>query len=175
MVWLTGVPASGKTTLANALADRIRARGRPVEVIDGDVIRTTLCRDLGFSREDRAENVRRVGLLSEMLARNGVTAIVALVSPYREDRDAVRAQVANFLEVHVDCAPDVPRQRDPKGLYARARRDDLIALTGLSAPYEEPIAPDLHLYTDREDVASCTNRLVALLETRDLLSTSVKQ
>ena len=154
-VWLTGLPSAGKTTLANGLAGRLRADGARVEVLDGDVVRTRLTRGLGFSRADRSENVRRVGFVADLLSRNGVVAVCALVSPYREDRDAVRAMHAGrFVEVHVSTPLSVCAARDVKGLYARQREGTLQGLTGVDDPYEAPLHPEVVVPTHDRDVAA---------------------
>lgn len=143
-IWLTGLPSAGKTTLAGALCDRLRLEGRRVEVLDGDVVRATISKDLGFSREDRAANVRRVGSVAHLLSRNGVVVICALVSPYQEDRGAVRdMHDGRFFEVFVATPVEVCAQRDVKGLYAKQREGTLVGLTGVDDPYEPPTAPEL--------------------------------
>lgn len=163
-VWLTGLPSSGKTTLAHALAERLRADGRRVEILDGDAVRTNLTRDLGLSREDRAENVRRVGFVAHLLSRNGVVAVCALVSPYREDRDAVRElHAGRFFEVHVATPVDVCAERDVKGLYARQREGTLVGLTGVDDPYEPPVAADLVVHTHAQSVEESVEEMWAAL------------
>jgi len=144
-VWFTGLPSAGKTTIATGLAGDLRARGLALEVLDGDAVRAELSRDLGFSRADRDENVRRVGYVANLLSRNGVVVLCALASPYREARDAVRALHGNgrFFEVYVATPADVCRQRDVKGLYARQADGALTGLTGADDPYEPPLAPEL--------------------------------
>lgn len=141
-VWLTGLPASGKTTLAQAVQDSLRADGTASYVIDGDELRTGLTSDLGFSRDDRAESVRRAGELALVLLRAEVVPLVSLVSPYRTDRDLVRSRHREsgfgFIEVHVATPLEVCEARDPKGLYAKARRGELRWMTGLDDPYEPP-------------------------------------
>jgi len=152
-IWLTGLPSAGKTTLAYAVAERLRAKGARVEVLDGDVVRTHLTKDLGFSREDRAENVRRIGFVAHLLSRNGVVAVCALISPYREDRDAIRAlHAGRFFEIHVATPLGVCAERDVKGLYARQRAGTLRNLTGVDDPYEPPLAPELVVPADRQTV-----------------------
>ena len=158
-VWLTGLPSSGKTTLASGLADRLVAAGRRVEVLDGDVVRRDLTKELGYSRHDRAENVRRVGFVAHLLSRNGVVAICALVSPYRQERDEVRAlHRGRFAEVYLSAPLEVCAARDVKGLYARQRAGELQGLTGVDDPYEAPLEPDVvvptHLQTVEESVAT---------------------
>ena len=146
-IWLTGLPASGKTTLVNAVATELAIAGRPAQVVDGDALRIGLTSDLGFSKEDRAESVRRAGEVALILAQAGVVALVSLVSPYREHRDSVRRRHAGsgvaFVEVHVATPLEVCEQRDPKGLYAKARRGDLTGMTGVDDPYEPPLHAEI--------------------------------
>ena len=152
-VWLTGLPSSGKTTLAHGLAGRLRSAGRPVEVLDGDVVRAHLTKELGFSRHDRGENVRRVGFVASLLSRNGITAVCALVSPYREHRDEVRAlHDGRFVEVHVAAPVEVCVERDVKGLYARQRAGTLHGLTGVDDPYEPPLRAEVVVPTHLQSV-----------------------
>jgi adenylyl-sulfate kinase len=146
-VWMTGLPGSGKSTIAGGVEERLLAGGRPVYVLDGDNLRHGLNGDLGFSASDRAENVRRTGEVSALLADAGVVVLVALVSPYRADRAAARAihdaRGLPFLEVHVATSLEECERRDPKGLYARARAGEITGLTGVDDPYEPPDAPDV--------------------------------
>lgn len=156
-IWFTGLPSAGKTTLANGLGERFRRSGRRVEVLDGDVVRIHLSRGLGFSREDRAENVRRVGFVADLLSRNGVVAVCALVSPYRAERDEVRARHGGrFCEVYVAAPVEVCAERDVKGLYARQRAGEIQGLTGVDDPYEPPLHPEVtvptHLQTVEESL-----------------------
>jgi bifunctional enzyme CysN/CysC len=148
-LWFTGLPAAGKTTLTVELERELVSRGRPAYRLDGDTVRRDLCGDLGFDREARAENVRRVALVSRLLADAGVLALVALISPYTADRELARgvhgALSLPFLEIFVDTPIELCQQRDPKGLYERARRGELEALTGVDDPYERPSNPDLRL------------------------------
>ena len=163
VVWLTGLPAAGKSTLAMALRETLVAESIPTCIIDGDVLRQGLCSDLGFSEKDRQENVRRAGEIAKILADQGVLAIVALVSPYERDRRAVRGRLQHgkFFEVHVDCTVDECRRRDPKGLYRRADRGEIPLFTGVSDPYEEPAAPELRIRTHEETVETSVGRLMA--------------
>ena len=148
-IWFTGLSGSGKTTTAERLVELLEAEGRTVTVLDGDVVRTHLSRGLGFSREDRDENVRRVGFVAAEIVRHGGTCVCALVSPYRSTRDEVRAMVGrnSFIEVFVDTPLEVCAARDVKGLYAGSDRGEVPALTGVADPYEPPIAPDVRLET----------------------------
>ncbi|MCS7275669.1 MAG: adenylyl-sulfate kinase [Dehalococcoidia bacterium] len=173
VVWLTGLSGAGKTTIAEALAERLRAVGQRVEVLDGDVVRQHFSKGLGFSREDRLENIRRVAYVAHLLARNGVAVIVALISPYREGREYARSLIGDFLEVYVKCPIEVLVQRDVKGLYAKALRGEVANFTGISDPYEEPLAPDLVLETDRESLEESVARLWSALAQRGYVPDSV--
>lgn len=174
-VWLTGLPSSGKTTLAESMASELRGSGLEVEVLDGDVVRRNLTAELGFSREDRSRNVARVGYVSHLLARHGVIVLVAVIAPYADARDAVRKVHAEtgtaFAEVHVAAPADVCRRRDVKGLYARHAAGQLIGLTGIDDPYEVPAAPELrietHLQSERQSLASLRDLLVRMGLIRD--------
>jgi len=172
-LWLTGLSGAGKSTLAQAVRQLLADRGHRVEVLDGDEVRRNLSRGLGFSREDRDTNIRRIGFVARLLSRNGVVAIVAAISPYREIRDEVRrAHEASFVEVFVDCPLDVLIRRDTKGLYARALRGEISHFSGISDPYEPPGAPDIVVHTDHEAVEQSTARIVSWLETSRLVPLS---
>ena len=147
-VWLTGLSGAGKSTIAAELQQRLRTLGYRVEVLDGDEVRAHLSRDLGFSKEDRDANVRRLGWLCELLNRNGVVAIVAAISPYRAAREDVRSRIPHFLEVYVDCSLETLIARDPKGLYRRAISGGIDHFTGVSDPYEPPLTPEVVCRTD---------------------------
>lgn len=164
VVWFTGLPSSGKSTLAGRLAGALRERGLGVEVLDGDEVRTTLTRDLGFSREDRDENIRRIAWVAKVLARNGTVAITAAISPYRAARDQARREIGRFVEVYVKCPVEICMQRDVKGLYGRALRGDLPCFTGVSDPYEEPPDPEVVVETDRQAPAEGVRLILAYLE-----------
>ncbi|MEW2067181.1 adenylyl-sulfate kinase, partial [Streptomyces sp. NPDC007346] len=165
-VWLTGLPSAGKTTLAQALAARLRADGRRVEVLDGDEIREFLSAGLGFSREDRHTNVQRIGLVAEVLARNGVTAVVPVIAPFADSREAVRERHAKsatpYLEVHVATPVEVCSVRDVKGLYAKQAAGEISGLTGVDDPYEAPESPDLRIESHQQTVQESAAALHAL-------------
>jgi adenylylsulfate kinase len=163
-IWLTGLSGSGKSTLAGLLESELRYRGLAVEVLDGDVVRQHLSKDLGFSREDRDANIRRIAFVSKLLTRNGVAVIVAAISPYRTTRDEARREIGRFLEVYVKCPLDELVRRDVKGLYAKALRGEIANFTGVSDPYEEPLAPDVVVETDRQSPAESVALILAALE-----------
>ena len=163
-LWLTGLPGSGKSTLASLAAAELRRRGHRVEILDGDEVRTHLSKDLGFSKPDRDANIRRIGYVCKLLSRNGVIAISAAISPYRETRDEVRNEHEQFVEVYVKCSLEKLVERDVKGLYAKALRGEIPSFTGVSDPYEEPLNPELVIETDREKIEAGLQRLIAKLE-----------
>ena len=163
VVWLTGLPSAGKSTIAEALEAVLARRGARVQRLDGDEIRTNLSRGLGFSRDDRDEQVRRVGYVAGLLERHGVVAISALVSPYREARDAVRASAENFVEVYVKCSLEECIRRDVKGLYRRARGGEIANFTGISDPYEPPLHPEVVVETDRERLDDSVKKILDVL------------
>jgi len=163
-IWLTGLPSSGKSTLANGLAREIKAQGFPVEVLDGDVVRTHLSKGLSFSREDRDLNVKRIGFVSHLLTKNGVTVIVAAVSPYREARDWCRRQIGNFVEVFVQTPVAVCEQRDVKGLYGKARAGEIQGFTGVDDAYEEPLNPEIAVQTATETAEDSVAKILTRLK-----------
>ncbi|MCS6902562.1 MAG: adenylyl-sulfate kinase, partial [Myxococcales bacterium] len=164
ILWLTGLSGAGKSTLAEALAPALRRRGRRVEVLDGDVVRMHLSRGLGFSREDRDINIQRIGFVAHLLQRNGVFAVTAVISPYRATRDWVRALAGDFVEIYVATPLEVCEARDVKGLYRRARAGELKEFTGISDPYEPPLAPEITLPTHELTVEQCIQRILMRLE-----------
>ena len=169
-LWLTGLPRSGKSTVAGLVAGRLRSLGIDnVELLDGDIVREGLCRDLGFSREDRTENIRRISFVSKLLTRNGVAVIVAAISPYREDRELAREEIQSFVEVWCRASIDACAERDYKGLYEKARRGEITNLTGVNDPYEEPEDADLVLDTVGETAEQSADRVMALLRERGYL------
>jgi adenylylsulfate kinase len=159
VVWLTGLPGSGKTTIARALEQRWRAEGIPVEVLDGDEIRAALSPELGFSPSDRELHNRRVIYLAKLLSRNGVVAIVSLISPYRAVRNAARAELGRFVEVWVNCSLEECIRRDPKGHYRRAMEGQNAQMTGIQAPYEPPEHPEVMLDTERWPLDRCVEEI----------------
>ncbi|HTN43860.1 MAG TPA: adenylyl-sulfate kinase [Nitrospiria bacterium] len=170
-IWLTGLPSAGKTTLAHLLGKRIRERGiTSIEILDGDVIRMNLCKDLGYSPEDRMTNIRRIAFVSQLLTRHGVIVIVAAISPYRESRELARREIKNFVEVFVKCPIDVLIERDVKGLYKKALAGNLPHFTGVSDPYEEPLNPEILIETNREAPEASAAKILGLLEKMGYLS-----
>jgi len=173
-IWLTGLSGSGKTTLARSLISELKACDVKVELLDGDEVRTNLSQGLGFSKEDRDTNIRRIGYVSRLLSRNGVGVITAAISPYREIRDEVRHLITRdggeFIEVYVQCPIDVLIERDVKGLYKRALAGEIKEFTGVSDPYEEPLNPEVTVKTDRESIEESASKILAALERRGLLA-----
>ena len=163
-LWFTGLSGAGKSTLSQALAEILRSRKRRVEILDGDEVRENLSKGLGFSREDRDTNIRRIGYVCHLLSRNGVVAISAAISPFREVRDENRRRIGNFVEVFVKCPLEVLIQRDVKGLYKKALAGQIKEFTGVSHPYEEPLKPELVVETDRESVEQSVNKIIRYLE-----------
>ncbi len=172
VLWFTGLSGAGKSTLSVPVAERLRGVGHRVEVLDGDEVRTHLSKGLGFSKEDRDTNVRRIGYVAELLARNGVYAVTAAISPYREVRDEVRAKVtrhgARFIEIYVECPLEVLAERDVKGLYKRAMAGEIDRFTGVSDPYEPPVRPEIVVRSDREKVSDSVERILAVIHGRAL-------
>jgi adenylylsulfate kinase len=166
-LWFTGLPSSGKSTIAHALADRLTAEGHRVQVLDGDEVRPHLSQGLGYSRGDREVNVRRIGWVARLLASHGVVVLVPVIAPYADARQAVRddhtAAGVTYGEIFVSTSLEVSEARDVKGLYARARRGELSGLTGIDDPYERPEAPELVIDTARVDLETAVERLEALL------------
>ena len=171
-IWFTGLSGAGKSTLAERLRTECLARGHRVEILDGDEVRTNLSKGLGFSKEDRDTNIRRIGYVARLLARNGVVAITAAISPYRAVRDEVRAlhSDARFVEVYVECSIDELVRRDRKGLYAKALRGEIKNFTGISDPYEPPEQPDIHVHSDSESEAQSAAAILDWLEARGLIA-----
>mgnify|MGYP001558644642 CR=1 FL=1 len=168
-LWFTGLPSSGKSTIAREVFQRLLDRGLPAELLDGAEVRESLSRGLGFAREDREEHIRRIGYVAKLLSRNGVIAICAAVSPYRATREEVRRNTTHFVEVFVDCPVGVAEARDREGWYARARRGEVEEFTGVNAPYEPPDAPEVHVHADQETVDQAATKVLHTLEELELI------
>ena len=170
-IWLTGLPRAGKSTIAGLVAGRLRAQGvKRIELLDGDEVREGLCRDLGFSRADREENIHRITFVSKVLTRNGVVVIVAAISPYRESRERAREEIQSFVEIWCKASVESCAARDYKGLYEKAMRGEITNLTGVNDPYEEPEDADLVLATDGEPAEQSAERVMDLLREKRLIS-----
>ncbi len=169
-VWITGLPCSGKTTVADHVADHLRAKGHPVERLDGDVVRRDLTKDLGFSRQDRDENLRRVTEIARQKTDKGNIVLATFVSPYRDRRDKARATIHSFLEVYARCPLEVCKQRDVKGMYKQALAGKLHGFTGVDDPYEEPQHPDLIIDTDTETIDESTAKILNLLRNQGYIT-----
>lgn len=163
-LWFTGLSGSGKSTLAERVRDILLERGLKVEVLDGDVVRQNLSKGLGFSKEDRDTNIRRIGFVCHLLTRNEVVAIGAAISPYKAIRDENRKLIGRFVEVYCECDIETLKGRDPKGLYEKALRGEIANFTGVSDPYEAPESPEVVVDTAREDIETSVNRIVHTLE-----------
>ena len=162
-VWFTGLSGAGKTTISCAVGNRLKSYGQKLEILDGDVVRLNLCKGLGFSKEDRDENIRRVGFVAGLLTRNQVTVLVSAISPYREIRQEVRERIGNFVEVYVNAPLQVCEQRDVKGLYKKARAGEIKNFTGIDDPYEPPFNPDVECRTDLETVEESVSKVLTKL------------
>jgi adenylyl-sulfate kinase len=162
-VWLTGLPSAGKSTIARYLERRLRSSGLPVELLDGDEIRERLSKGLGFSRQDRDENIRRISYVARLLTRHGAVVLVAAISPYRSTRDEARAEIDRFVEVHVDCQLEECIRRDVKGLYKKALAGEIGQFTGISDPYESPLQPEVTVRTHLESLDESAHKIVEML------------
>jgi adenylylsulfate kinase len=171
-VWFTGLSGAGKTTICEEVQRELRARGLTFEVLDGDIVRTNLTKGLGFSKEDRDENIRRIGFVSNLLTRNGVIVLVAAISPYRDMRDEQRQRIGDFIEVFVNAPLDVCEDRDVKGLYARARSGEIKQFTGISDPYEAPLNPEVECRTDLEELSESAEKVLNALISRNYIPTN---
>jgi len=163
-LWFTGMSGSGKTTLARKVEEILLERGMKVEVLDGDIIRQHLSKGLGFSKEDRDENIRRIGWVCHILTRNDVVAIASAISPYKKIREENRELIGRFVEVYCKCPIEVLKERDPKGLYAKALRGEIKNFTGIDDPYEPPDNPEIICETDKETVEESVNKIIRTLE-----------
>lgn len=179
VLWFTGLSGAGKSTLSERVAERLREKGVPVELLDGDEVRTHLSKGLGFSREDRDVNVRRIGFVARLLARNGVVAITAAISPYREVRDEQRRAAAGndvgFCEIYMECPLEVLAERDVKGLYRKAMAGEIDNFTGVSDPYEPPERPDVIVRSDRDSIDDGLEAVLARLVELELLDATVSR
>lgn len=164
ILWFTGLSGSGKTTISQAIEPLLKARGCKVEILDGDIVRTHLSKGLGFSKEDRDINIRRIGFVAHLLSRNGVVAIVAAISPYREIREEIRQMEPNFVEVYVEAPLEVCEVRDIKGLYAKARAGEIKGFTGIDDPYEPPLNPEILCNTSKETIEESATHVITKLE-----------
>ncbi len=163
-LWFTGLSGAGKSTLAGRVAEELRRRGMKIEILDGDEVRTNLSKGLGFSKEDRDTNIRRIGYVCKLLTRNGVVAISAAISPYREVRDHNREQIGSFVEVYVTCSIEELTRRDVKGLYKKALAGEVKNFTGVSDPYEPPLTPEVTVDTERQREAESLRAILDYLE-----------
>jgi len=163
-VWFTGLSGAGKTTISHALAEWLKAQAIKFEVLDGDIVRQNLTKGLGFSKEDRDENIRRIGFVAHLLTRNDVLVLVSAISPYREIRDEVRQRIGNFVEVYVNAPLQVCESRDVKGLYQKARAGEIKAFTGIDDPYEAPLHPEIECRTDQETLTESLTKVITTLQ-----------
>lgn len=168
-LWFTGMSGSGKSTLSSLVATRLRATGARVEVIDGDIVRTKLCRGLGFSKSDRQENISRIGFVCELLSRNGVIAIAAAISPYRACREELRSRIDNFIEIYMQCPVEVLVERDVKGLYKKALAGEIPHFTGISDPYEPPSAPEVVVDSSKDGLEDSVASILRVLKERGII------
>ncbi len=171
ILWFTGLSGAGKSTLAHAVEERLHEMGVRTYVLDGDNIRHGLCKDLGFSDADRTENIRRIGEVAKLFVDAGVVALTAFISPFRSDRDAVRALVKDndFLEVYCKCSLETCEGRDVKGLYKKARAGEIPAFTGITSPYEEPLNAEIVVETDKHEISACVDQVIAVMQQRGII------
>ena len=172
-VWFTGLPGAGKSTLSKMLGEKLKQFDLPVQILDGDEVRKRLTKELGFSREDREENIRRIAYVAKLLTNIGGITIVAAISPYRHSRAEARAEIKNFVEVFVQCPLQTCIDRDPKGLYAKATRGDIPNFTGVSDPYEPPEKPEILVRTDQEKPEECLGRILTTLSELGYISRTI--
>ncbi|MBC8232491.1 adenylyl-sulfate kinase [bacterium] len=163
-IWFTGLPCSGKTSVSEIVAQELLERGLNVEILDGDVVRQNLSKELGFSKQDRDRHIRRIGFVSKLLSRNGVAVIAAFVSPYLAIRDELRQDIENFVEVYVKCPVEICMERDVKGMYKKALAGEIKNFTGISDPYEEPEYPEVVIETDKETPEESAQKVLDTLE-----------
>ncbi len=163
-IWFTGLSGSGKSTISERVGLKLQKMGVAVEILDGDIVRTNLSKGLGFSREDRDENIKRVGFVCNLLTRNGVANIASVISPYRSARDHNRHKIKNFVEVYTACPIEICEQRDVKGLYEKARAGEIKGFTGVDDPYEAPENPEVICHTDKESVDESVEKVIEKLK-----------
>lgn len=173
VLWFTGLSGSGKTTLAHALLPKLHERGVRIERLDGDVVRQSLTKDLGFSKEDRDKNIERVTFVAKLLSRNNVGVVASFISPYAQTRDYVRREVTNFVEVFVDAPLEVCEERDVKGMYAQARAGKIQNFTGIDDPYEAPTNPDIHIETHKQTIEESIKQVLQWLEEHEFIPARV--
>jgi adenylylsulfate kinase len=166
VLWFTGLSGSGKTTTAKQVATMLLAQGHYVEMLDGDQLRETICKGLGFSKAERFENIKRIAYIAKLLSRNGIIVLVSAITPYQEMRDYIRSEVPGFVEIFVECPLEMCEQRDVKGLYAKVRRGELTHFTGISDPYEEPTHPEIILHTAASTLELNCNTVLAWLNSQ---------
>lgn len=172
-LWFTGLPSSGKSTLARRVEEVLLERGMNVEVLDGDEVRENLSKGLGFSKADRDTNIRRIGFVAKLLSRNGVVAVTAAISPYKDVRDEMRRAIGRFVEVYVQCPIDVLKERDVKGLYKKALAGEIKHFTGVDDPYEAPPRPEILIESDRESVDESVAKILRTLEVMEYIPRAV--
>lgn len=170
-LWFTGLSGAGKTTISQAVEKKLRSLGYGVEVLDGDVVRENLTKGLGFSKEDRDENIRRIGFVAHLLTRNGVIVVVSAISPYRNAREQVRQQIGDFIEVYVNAPLEVCEQRDVKGLYKKARSGEIKHFTGIDDPYEPPLHPEVECRTGLESLEESSTKVLQMLVEKNYITT----
>ena len=169
-LWFTGLPCSGKTFIANLVADELKKMGKKVERLDGDIVRKSFSKDLGFSKEDRRKNIERVTFVAKLLSRNGVAVLASFVSPYNEIRENSRKEIEDFILVYVKCSLDVCKERDSKGMYKKALAGEIENFTGVSDPFEEPSNPEVIIETDKESPEECTEKILKKLAELDYIN-----
>ncbi|HEY9632056.1 MAG TPA: adenylyl-sulfate kinase [Coleofasciculaceae cyanobacterium] len=174
-VWFTGLSGAGKTTISRAVEQELKSYGYKVEILDGDVVRQNLTKGLGFSKEDRDENIRRVGFVAELLTRNQVIVLVSAISPYQKIREEVRQKIGNFVEVYVNAPLAICEQRDVKGLYKKARAGEIKNFTGIDDPYEAPLNPEVECRTDLESVEESVSKVLAKLQELGYLNSKLRK
>ncbi len=169
-VWFTGLPCSGKSTIADRVAEILKEKGYKVERLDGDILRKHISKDLGFSKEDRFENLRRAGFIAKLLTRNGVIVLASFVSPYKEIREELKKEIGNFIEIYVRASRETCIKRDVKGMWKKAMNGEIKNFTGWDDPYEEPENPDLIIDTDNEEIDKSVNKVLELLERKGYIN-----